>query len=160
MKTCISKLDVNGEELRLNLDNETLERSVQYKGRELRSFDSLTTDFQELRSNRCIAALAAAANFLFRGMEFIVIEDPSGFKKRYIDRVKDEQTKSKTIKPEDSILSSGNFNLEGIVPPKIEGGHLIFYVEDRNRGIPLKASCPLPFDNERDRFQYDKLPYT
>lgn len=159
MKLCMSKIMVNNEELKLNLDNETHERSVQYQGRDFTTLDELTTHFQELQSTQNATALAAAANFLFSGLEFILIEDPAIFRKRYSDRIKFEQTKSQAVRPEDSVLSSGGFNVDDIANPKVENGRLIYYVEDRNRGIPYKATCPMPFHNEKDYYQYEKLHF-
>jgi hypothetical protein len=108
--------------------------------------ETVVVEIPTLFDEKKITYLALLTNFLLKGEEFCLIQDPDTYKKDYRQQIKNEDESFDLSA--NSLLAFGIFNVEEVGLPKITKGvgkeHdlLVFYVEKK---IPYKVTCKLPF---------------
>jgi len=117
------------------------------------SLESVVRTVPSLSEKSELPQLAKAANFLFKGNEFSLIEDPDKYKKNYTKDIESEQELFEL--PLNALSRRGIFDVSEIQPPRMEEDSFIFYV---SKTIPYRVTISVPFD-EQSQVKYELLNY-
>ena len=128
------------------------EPTVEIGGKQFKTVPELLSAYPQIGSNELIDTYCKLANFLFTGVLYTYIDDPEAFMERY-DRQTEEAEKTASA----SNPPFGPFCIDEIQKPHIEGGELIFYVEDTYNRIPYRVRAAHPYQKNSDRAQYELL---
>ena len=156
MFTTHHKVLIGKTELSFHLDQDT--PIVTVKGNKYTTLHQLVKDVPELSNPENIEAFAEISNFMFKGIEFTFIDNIPEFQKEYVKRL--EQDKKHPEKPSHGLHFSdyGIYRIEIMHPPKIERGHLIYFVKNGYTQLPYRVSCPFPFTGDHTVAKYELLP--
>ncbi len=116
-------------------------RVIEYDGRNYQKLTELVTACPEVRQSEHRVQFAQAANFLFKGLTYEVIDDIKLFQKKYKERLEKEANSLSLDTPR--LADFGNFDLGGMHPPHIENDHMVFYVQHSKTKIPYEVSVAL-----------------
>ncbi len=119
-----------------------------------RCVGALLKAFPALLDKDYILDMAKVINFLCKGIEYQVIEEPDVYKTNYKKEIDKEQSCCNLA--DFSLTPYGEFDVEEISLPRIEHGKLIFYVEGK---IPQRVTCEYPFKSDYPVIKYEMLPY-
>ena len=117
------------------------------------TLESVIRTVPSLSEESELPQLAKAANFLFKGNEYSLIEDPDKYKKNYTKDIESEQELFEL--PLNALSRKGIFDVSEIQSPRIEEDSFIFYVSKR---IPYRVTISVPFD-EQSQVKYELLNY-
>lgn len=120
--------------------------SIEYRGVTFYSLAELIQKATFLSDSRYFDQFIRIANFLFRGLEFDVIDDINEFKKRY-------QENANHTPPE-----YGVYDITSMVQPVVTEGKALFFVEKNATGIPYRVVCTYPYADEFSEYSYSLFP--
>jgi hypothetical protein len=115
---------------------------------------SLLEEVPSLKKEENLLELAKLVNFLYKGMQFQVIENPEEYAKQYMEEYAQECEMFEP--PSNALCRYGKFNVDEIKKPITDNHSLIFYVACR---IPYRVTCLYP-DQGETSIKYELLPYT
>jgi hypothetical protein len=104
------------------------------------SLAELVGKVSALCTEKYLPRFAQMANFLAHGITYDLIRNPKEFEERYSP-------------------DFGRFNVSQILPPRIEDGQAVFYVQEHSTGVPFEVRCQWPYkDGTFEAIQYRVLP--
>ena len=106
-----------------------------------------------------LAAYCGALNHLKYGSEYHLILDPDAYRAKYRRRLESEDPNEPFHDGAPKLRDFGVCDTSEIRTPRVEGGSVIFYVEDDFLGIPYRVTAPDPEKPEGD-VSYEPLPMT
>lgn len=106
-------------------------------------------DISELSDKKYAYEFALIANFILTGLNFEVIEDVDRFRANY----------KRLLQSDEELAKYGEFDTREIALPRVEGNHIIFFVEERMTALPFKVEGSFPFRDKSGAYSYTKLPY-
>lgn len=129
--------------------NENNEPLVVYKNKTYRDLNQLIHDAPALLLESEIGHAVRIVNFLLYGLRYEVIENTNSFKE---------------VKKESSLQNLhqgpyGIYDLGEIRSPIRNGNQWIFYVLDKELGIPYKVSFKFPAKGKPFECKYSLLPF-
>lgn len=120
--------------------------AIDYEGTQYRNLDELVKKVPTLADPKNLKQFIRIANFLFTGQEFMLIDDPAEYQKRY------RANAGKLTK------EYGIYDVSSIKTPYIENGKVIFFAEKNSSGVPYKVICTFPFNSPAAECAYTLLP--
>lgn len=130
---------------------------IQFQEKRFTDLSALSEASPALMQVQNLSLYCRIANFLCNGISFMFIEDIQAYQKGYGQRRSYEKRRTEGL--ESSAADFGPFEVSGMHTPRIEGGNLVFYVEDAYYGIPYRVTSPFPVSKERGNPTYSLLPY-
>lgn len=129
---------------------------ITHDSKKYKNLFSLIEDFPELKKATNMKLLVQAANFLFQGVSYHLIEDINIFKEAYLNRIEYEKNSLDYMPVR--LIDHGIFDVSIMHPPQIIGDELIFFVQDDRSGIPYRVTCLYPI-TQASKGTYHLLPY-
>lgn len=129
---------------------------ISYNGTLYQELPLLLKACPALLSQDHLLIYCQVANFLFAGVLYDVIDNPTSFKARY------HATPPLNEMVEDSTILArpllGPFNISEIALPRVSGATVTYYVEDTYNNVPYRVRCPYPYHDTNIAVDYDLLP--
>lgn len=118
---------------------------------------TLIKAFPILESEDNIKSLALAANFLFQGIKFHIIDDASKYQTEYLKRIEfEEQNINQNLR---RLSDYGIFDVSTIHEPKRVEGKFIFFVREDYTDLPYRVTFDSPIVSESPEVKYELLHY-
>lgn len=154
---------ISGSEIVCRLDRDSHQPQVTCKKGHRRStptnLKELVDEIPELQRNEYMLQWAKIANFLLKGKDFQVIDNPAAFKKEYEEQIQRER--DSFDQPAISLSLCGNYNLNEVSPPHLvkrdSGDVIVFYVQKSR--IPYRVTYPYPVPSADATANYEVLPH-
>jgi hypothetical protein len=128
---------------------------VSYRGSRFATLADLSEAAPALMAPENLTVYCRISNFFFKGISFDFIEDIKAYQKGYEERRSYEKRRT------EGLISCGAdfgpFDVSEMHAPSIEGGNLVYFVEDAYYGIPYRVTSPFPASKERDNATYALL---
>ena len=150
--------DIEIEEQSLQGVIDGMQPKLQLKEQSFTSIHELIDVLPSLSNAENRLHLAQAINFLARGLEFHVIEEPEEFNSAYEIRINQEIRQPQYGSPL-RLTDYGIFDTSLIHLPIVEKGFFVFYVENEYNGLPYKVSISYPLREAQAQIRYELLPY-
>ena len=126
------------------------------------SVTTLIEEFPFLTKAQNLLLFAKLANFLFKGLDYEVIEDVEKYKQEYLDQI-DSESESFELPPFALTSYGGEFDVKEISPPYLKKDKaesdkhvLVFYATQR---IPYRISCEFSLGSDDFSYRCELLPY-
>lgn len=132
MSTAVHSEMINGQKFNLVWE-ENDQPAVEYKGHAYNSLAELIAAAPFLAESKYLQHYVRVANFLFTGLDFLVIENAEEYKQRYL-RNAGKLTKE-----------YGIYDPSSIKEPYVENGKLIFFAENNSSAVPYKVISTYPY---------------
>ena len=111
----------------------------------------------ELKAPAGLGKYCDVVNYLARGRKYRLIHDPDAYRARYDRRFISEDPNAPFQEGVPRLRDFGLCQTAEIQAPRIEGGSVLFYVEDDFLGIPYRVAAPGP-DQPEGEITYTPLP--
>ena len=102
---------------------------------------ALLARFPGLVDDGTATTLARIVNHFAREFRYDVIEDPAEFERAYRERLAAEDPGAPYEDNKPRLRNFGVPDFASIVPPRLEGGRLVYFAVDRFLGVPYRAEA-------------------
>jgi hypothetical protein len=100
---------------------------------------------------------AEISNFLWKGLQFQFIDQIAHYQKFYIEQVELEKKYSSDVFPY-RLTDYKLFDVSVMHAPRLENGHLFYFVYNTTTGLPYRVVCPFPYTSTSTLVHYQILP--
>lgn len=121
--------------------------AIEFEGKQYNDMTDLVKAAPALSDPKNLRQFIHIANFLFTGLDFMIIEDNV---QEYQSRYRSNAGKL--------TREYGIYDVSSLREPYLENGKLIFFAEKNSSGVPYKVICTFPFTSQGARCDYTLLP--
>lgn len=97
------------------------------------------------------------SNFLWKGLEFQIIEQIVDYQSFYLKQVELEKKFPSDVFPY-RLTDYKLFDVSVMHKPLLENGKLIYFVYHISTGLPYRVICPFPYTSPSSLVHYQTLP--
>jgi len=144
MALTIDSISINNQPFVFKEDEDG--QVVEYRGKQYKSLTDLVKDAAFLSDAQYLPSFVKIANFIFKGGEFVVIDDVAAFKEKYESLIK-------------HFTQYGKYETSEIDAPKIDAakGKAIFFAWRVGSMVPYKVTCTFPYSGPSAEYAYTLL---
>ena len=143
-----------GQTIYFHFSTQDMSPSITYDGKTFTGLLEALACIPDVNQPSALSVFAQIVNFLGFAGEYVYIGDPGAFKERYRRRVN-----RRGEDPTDAFHRFGPFDVSEIDQPKLESGHLVFWVYSRAEMVPYRVRVPMPLHSSDQVLDYRLLPY-
>ncbi len=148
---------MNPEEIQFNFSADNDKPVLEIEGTRFATLPALMLAVPELKQPEHLSRYCAALNHLAYGLEYRVITDSDAYRARYEAKYQAEDPEAPFEEGITRLHDFGYCDTSEIQAPRLDGGSVVFYVEDDFLSIPYRVTGPGPGEAEGD-VQYEPLP--
>jgi hypothetical protein len=124
--------------------NDGEQRVVAVGERQVETLADLVEAAPDLKKPENLVMYCRAVNYLSRGNEYRLIDDPDAYRAAYEKQFQAEDPKAPFQEGAPRLHDFGRCQAEEIETPRVADGSVIFYVKDDFLGIPYRVAAPAP----------------
>jgi hypothetical protein len=154
-KEYIKSLQIGNDTLFLILKNQY--PLIEYSDETISHLWFLVEKIPALSNPKHIRTFAEISNFFWKGLQFQCIPSVETFQRNYREQVELEKIYAADIFPY-RLTDYKIFDVSVMHEPRIDRGHLTFFVYNVQTGLPYRVVCPFPYPVASTRIHYQILP--
>lgn len=151
----IKELTLGSQCIRLVLNDET--PLAEWKGNAYNHIWLLVQEIPNLSNATFLKEFSLISNFLWKGLQFQLIDEITHYQKFYKEQVELEK-KSPHAQYPYRLTNYKIFDVSVMHEPRIEKGQLYYFVFQTNTRLPYRVICPFPYEISSSIVHYQILP--
>jgi hypothetical protein len=106
---------------------------------------------------RHLKEFSEVSNFLWKGLSFQFINCITDYQKFYLEQIELEKNHPGDIFPF-RLTDYKIFDVSIMHEPRLQEGHLSYFVYNNETGLPYRVVCPFPYNSNSTLVHYQILP--